>query len=109
MSSLIAQFDVNPKLFHAYINHRILGHLTAETLVTSDGKACDNKLSEVFADSLSSVFNVSFALPAAHQTSGASLTDINITVSNVRDVLKSTDSTFSADPGGIHPHLLKMC
>lgn len=100
------------KLFHSYIRHKKtdcpgIGPIWVQDETNLSDPAL---MAQCFADTFCSIYTDYTPLPpAAHQTADACLTNIDITLEDVKIVLTELDADSSMGPDGIHPCLLKFC
>ena len=105
----------NPKFWWRKVKH-ILGYGQCGTIppIKLNGIILEDSLSK------SEKFNAAFlahnkidvsnaTLPDNHPNSNVEISDLDITVQDVREVLKTLDTNKSLGPDGVSPTLLKMC
>ena len=101
-----------PKLFHGYLRERKKGCPSVGPLKTATGDLVQSNvgMSELFADSFSSVFVTTIpANPHQYQRLEDSMGDIQVNYGMVREILQGLSPSSSAGSDGIHPSLLHHC
>lgn len=109
--NLMKNFRSAPKLFHSYIRSRKRGKLVVGPLKV-DGVVYSGagEIAELLSFAFSSVYTSSDPLAqSVHQQSPAEMGELHISFEAVLSTLRSLDSSSSAGPDGLHPHLLKTC
>lgn len=113
-SSLSSKVKSAPKLIHQYIRSKKVGAPSVGPLKSNSGRltADCGEMAELFATKFSQVYTtheLSAPLPHQRLAPGEILTNIDISIDDVRNVISSLESDSSMGPDGIHPCLLKSC
>ena len=111
-SSLVHQMKEKPKLFHAYIRHKKVGHNSVGPLRIESGELCDmpDVMSESFSQAFSSVYTKhTLPNPALFQHSVGFLSSVPIEPEQIEVLLNAIDPSTAMGLDCIHPQLLKSC
>ena len=108
--SLIEKWKDNPKRLHAYIRSKKSAPTTVGPLklkdntVSSDPKA----MSECLAEAFCSVYTQGEPdNQAPHQVHDSDMPEMQLSVEEVRTLLRETDGNTAMGPDGLHPLILK--
>ena len=110
--SLIEKWKSNPKLLHAYIRSKKSAPTTVGPLKMSDGTVTSDpgQMSECLADAFCSVYTTGQpSLQMPHQVHDGNMPPLQLTVGELKALLRNTDGNTAMGPDGLHPLVLKNC
>ena len=102
---------LNPKAFYQYVNNTLKTSENVSSLLKSDGSLTKDDLekAEVLNDFFSSVFTTEDVsnIPVFNSNSDVFIDNINVSVKDMEESLRSLNVNKSSGPDGLHPRVLK--